>query len=203
MHLLSLPFFYDLFQDAVGANAFREGFLTKFVETTESDSVLDLGCGTGVAAGHVNYQKFVGVDLSQKYIASARSRGLPRTEFVVGDCIEEIRRRPSASFDCVICGGLFHHLTDDQCEQLVIESARVLKPGGTLNCFEPVLDATTPMLTQRVMRMDRGKNLRSLSGWQELFGKAFKHVEIDIRRDCFRIPYDLVLVRAFKYDSAG
>jgi len=198
MHLLALPLVYDIFQDAVGANAFRRWFLTEFVRTDSTAVVLDLGCGTGVAASHVKYGALVGVDLSAQYIASARSRGLPRTEFVMGDCIDEIRRRPSGSFDCVICGGLFHHLTALQCEELVVESARILKPGGALSCFEPVLDASTPALTQRVMKLDRGKNLRSLDGWKELFAKGFEQVHIDVRQDCFRIPHDIVLVRAVK-----
>lgn len=102
------------------------------------------------------------------------------------------------SFDCVICGGLFHHLRELQSDQLVVESARILKPGGALNCFEPVLDVSTPTLTQHVMKLDRGKNLRSLDGWKNLFANGFEQVHIDVRQDCFRIPYDVVLIRVVK-----
>jgi hypothetical protein len=54
------------------------------------------------------------------------------------------------------------------------------------------------LISQRVMKLDRGKNLRSLDGWKKLFANGFEQVHIDVRQDCFRIPYDFVLVRAVK-----
>jgi SAM-dependent methyltransferase len=198
MNILSISFIYNLFQDVVGANSFRRWFLTNFVQSDETYSILDIGCGTGVAASYMKFKSLVGIDLSAGYIASARARKLPRTKFVLGDCLEEIQKYQPGSFDIALCGGLFHHITDDQCEELVLQSARVLKPGGALYCFEPVYDASTPKLTRFVMKRDRGKNFRSVDNWRKLFAKGFPHIEIEIRQGCFRIPYDLILVCARK-----
>jgi SAM-dependent methyltransferase len=196
MHLLSLPSVYDLFQTAIGGNRFRRWFLTSFVESSDSTRVLDVGCGTGVAADFLRFDSYTGVDLSDIYIAKARGKSIPRATFLHGDCIRELKRLPSDSIDVAVCGGLFHHLSNAQSAELVSELARVIEAGGTMYAFEPILEQSTAALTRWLMRMDRGKNLHSLQEWRGLFATGFDDVELVTQKGRVLIPYDLVLVCA-------
>ncbi len=89
--------------------------------------LLDLACGGGVLAPHVQRlgHRHVGLDLSATALPLAREHGIVP---VRGDVL----RLPFGDevADVVVAGEVLEHVADPA--RLVSEAARVLKPGGTL-----------------------------------------------------------------------
>jgi predicted TPR repeat methyltransferase len=91
----------------------------------------DLGCGTGLAARAfaANVGEFIGVDLSPGMIEQARSTGL-YARLAIADMVQGLRAEPDASIDLVLAADAVIYLPD--LVPLVMEAARVLRPGGVL-----------------------------------------------------------------------
>jgi len=104
-------------------------------QVPENPTVLDLGCGTGIATfvlfntmeGKGN---FYGIDLSDKMINLARARVerlcLHNVKFNIGDA--EKLDFPKSTFDLVCSNQMFHWIMDK--EKMLREVFRVLKPTG-------------------------------------------------------------------------
>jgi ubiquinone/menaquinone biosynthesis C-methylase UbiE len=113
------------------------GVLRKFLprlRVVPSPAILDLGCGTGInllEAARVlgPCAQLHGVDLAPGMIVEARRKasgaGVSAT-FEVGDA--EHLALPDASFDLVICNGVYHWFPHRS--QAIAEISRVLRPNG-------------------------------------------------------------------------
>ncbi|KAJ8600880.1 hypothetical protein CTAYLR_006998 [Chrysophaeum taylorii] len=148
-----------------GEDAFRGSFdaaldaLGARVDDDENGIVLDLGCGTGsstrrLAARYPGPSKIVGVDLSPYMIHVARrlvdidssefwvceARSDPRLEFMQAD----IQNLPFSDDSVSICSLnlVVHEIPPDVTRDVLVECARVLKPGGALWLTE--MDFDTP-----------------------------------------------------------
>jgi SAM-dependent methyltransferase len=93
-------------------------------------TVLDLGCGEGLLAGHLRpdgYRRYLGIDLSLTAVAAAPLRPDPATRFLVADAEDWALR---GTFDAVILNECLYYL------QQPLETARralaALRPGGIL-----------------------------------------------------------------------
>ena len=105
-------------------------------------TVLDLGCGTGVAtralAGRADFDgRVVGVDQSPTLLEAAmrlaaRDDVAERTEFQVGD-VERLDL-PDATFDAVIAHTTISHVADPLA--MLREAARVARPGALVAIFD-------------------------------------------------------------------
>ena len=105
-------------------------------------SVLDLGCGTGVASRAIARRpgfsgRVTGIDRSPHLIAAATRLGDEdglegKVEFRSGD--SHSLQLPDAGFDAVVAHTLFSHLDDPR--NVLREIARVLKPGGSVGIFD-------------------------------------------------------------------
>jgi ubiquinone/menaquinone biosynthesis C-methylase UbiE len=105
-------------------------------------SVLDLGCGTGVAAraiaGRPGFAgRVTGIDRSPHLVAAAtrlaREEGVAAgAEFRAGDSHGLALR--DGEFDAVVAHTLFSHLEDPR--SVLREIVRVLKPGGKVGIFD-------------------------------------------------------------------
>jgi ubiquinone/menaquinone biosynthesis C-methylase UbiE len=105
-------------------------------------SVLDLGCGTGIAARTIARRpgfagRVTGIDRSQHLTATARrladEDGVgSKVEFRAGDS-QSLEFR-DAEFDAVVAHTLFSHLDDPR--SVLTEIVRVLKSGGKVGIFD-------------------------------------------------------------------
>jgi SAM-dependent methyltransferase len=120
---------------------------------------LDVGCGTGAAAGMV-YSQFAalyGVDSSPGMIERARRLSLPGVTFQISDGKALPFENNFADF--IYSMSLFHHVSPEYRLRTLEEMVRVLKPGGWIFTFEH--NARNP-LTQWIVRrcpLDAGVEL--------------------------------------------
>ena len=128
-------------------------------------SVLDVGCGAGLLRariGDVPLERFVGIDLSARAIAEAKSHEDEHTEFKVASA-------PSVelgSFDVVVCNEMLYYVTDIGDFFDRIEA--VLKPDGHLLCsiwqhrgvraLQRVLDQRFPLTAAAEVRSLAGSH---------------------------------------------
>ena len=102
-----------------------------------TSSVLDVGCGSGLSAIHIQKasENIVGVDISSTDLKTFTANGF------LG-ILAEAEKLPfrSDSFDYVLCSGLLHHLVKHvDLAEVLIELARVTREGGTVIALEPNL----------------------------------------------------------------
>jgi DNA modification methylase len=119
------------------------------LQSNEGDTVLDPfnGSGTtGVACCNLG-RKYIGLEMNKEYIDISKQRCNELAEFILGDCIESMRKIEDNSIDCIITDPpyalkLANWDTFDTMEHFAeftrgwgIECFRILKPGGTISSF--------------------------------------------------------------------
>ena len=130
--------------EARGDNAFFIQMLHEYLDEMNIDgaaTVLDVGCGTGVAARSIAKRpgftgQVTGIDLSP-YLCDAAARlaeeeGLSSVAFRAGD--SRSLELADGSFDAVVLHTLVSHVDDPLA--VVREAARVVKPGGLIGIFD-------------------------------------------------------------------
>jgi len=102
--------------------------------TKPEDRCLDLGCGNGVTSGHWltrNGRKYLGADVSETAVATARASGL--NVCTISDA--SILPFKDEEFDTVVCVEVLEHLFLPH--KAAQEIFRVLKSGGRLIATVP------------------------------------------------------------------
>ena len=128
-----------------GKHPIFDGMLRDYLDAMEIDtakSVLDLGCGTGVAARAIARRprfagRVLGIDLSEALARAAsklaEDEGLgDRTEFRAGDSRK--LELADGAFDALVAHTLLSHVDDP----IVVlkEAARLVRPGGMIGIFD-------------------------------------------------------------------
>ena len=152
---LSIGWFYDLTQFLGGSSILRRRLRPYYAAC--HGLVLDVGGGTGnvgllLPAGCAHF--CLDNELPKLERFSAKALGSP--------LLADGTRIPirSGSIDFVTCNQVSHHLTSDQFEAMLRESARVLKPAGSLIFMDAVLKPSR--LPGRILwTLDRGAHPKS------------------------------------------
>jgi len=103
-----------------------------------TDRVLDIGCGSGVVAGHLGKSAsyVLGIDGNPGAVAFARSQyGCATIEFSEG-LIDRMEIAP-ASFQVAVCLEVIEHIYEPQAREMLSSLATALAPGGTLLLTTP------------------------------------------------------------------
>jgi len=127
------------------------GNVSLYASIQATDVVLDVGCGAGLdtilAAGRA--AKVIGVDFSLAMLQRAQlCMKEARLEGSVTLLRAEAQSLPllDASIDVALVNGLFN--LNPFREQVFLELARVLRPGGALYCSELVLNGSAGLSAQ-------------------------------------------------------
>jgi SAM-dependent methyltransferase len=185
---------YSRFQQALAVTGARTQVAELYIRAKAGDAVLDVGCGPADILEYLPEVDYLGLDLSDKYLAAARRRFAtqqPRARFVCMDvrALTEGEER----FDLVLAQGLVHHLDDDHAEGLLKTVATLLKPGARLVTVDPTRTSGQPFIEDLISRVlvtsDRGRFIRSPHAYEELARRVFSRVQIHVRHDLMRLPY--------------
>ena len=87
-------------------------WLVAAAPSSEHSTLLDIGCGSGLLRRHlegVPLAEYVGIDLSEAAIRTAREQGFSRSRFVVGDVSTTAERGP---FDTVVLNEVLYYAAD-------------------------------------------------------------------------------------------
>ncbi|WP_300922291.1 trans-aconitate 2-methyltransferase [uncultured Desulfovibrio sp.] len=118
---------YDTQHDFVAE--YGKGLL-ECIAPDASQSILDLGCGTGTLTDQLAARagSVVGIDASPEMIGRAKQR-FPHLAFMVGDALSLPFER---QFDIVFSNAVFHWIPDH--DRLLKRIRRALKAQGRLIC---------------------------------------------------------------------
>jgi SAM-dependent methyltransferase len=131
-------------------------------------SVLDIGCGPGTNARYFRDVGYVGVDISERYVAAARRRFGDR--FVAGDATESLPDS-GAPYDFILANSLLHHLDDAQVESVLSRAASLLAPNGAIHILDHEIP-TEPGIARFLTLHDRGNFMRPRDEWRSLLGNT-------------------------------
>ncbi len=190
--VLSIPAIYNLFVRVVSGNG-QSRYVTEYVRPEVGDRILDIGCGPSNILEYLEGVEYVGLDLSPRYIDSARKRYGHRATFyckkVGRDTFNE-----SSSFDIVLANGLIHHLNDREAISFCQLARTVLRSGGRLVTMDGCYLEGQSAIARFLISMDRGEYVRTQDQYLTLADTAFPDIRTNILHDMIRIPYTHIIM---------
>jgi SAM-dependent methyltransferase len=176
--VLGLPFVYNRVRPLV-VGGIDMAPVYERLGVRPGDTVLDVGCGTGVALEHLGaFAAYVGVDTDPRALRAARERrpppGAGAVEFSEREVGEDDVRRIAP--DVAVLAGLLHHVDDAGCVALL----RSLRASPRLR--RVVTQDITLVPNRRLNNLfsifDRGQHCRHPGGYEALAREAgFRVVE--------------------------
>jgi SAM-dependent methyltransferase len=186
---LKVPFVYNAFQAAVGANALRRRFIQNHVRAKSGDKVIDIGCGSAQVLKFLPEVNYIGFDVNPDYIAFARRTYGSKGTFIVGDTQSVRGDSRFKDADIVMAIAVLHHLDDEEAAHCIQFAYDALKTKGRFICHEPCWTPNQGAISKYVMSNDRGRNIRTEQQYRQLAAKAFKRVDTWVDMKPMRIPY--------------
>jgi SAM-dependent methyltransferase len=194
--VLEVPRAFDLYQRLVGGHESKRRFVNEHVRAEVGDKVLDIGCGTGALRLLMPRRLvYLGVEIDPSYVEVARSRLGDDGEVVCAD-IGAFDFPVGREFDLAIAYGVFHHLDDRTARLAVDVAAMALGNGGRFVMSEPCWVPGQGPFERLLMRLDRGRFVRTIDDYAALVKSRFTRVETHIVRGTYRVPYTMVVVEA-------
>jgi SAM-dependent methyltransferase len=163
------------------------------------NDVLDFGCGVGYHALEFKDANYLGIDPLANCIQKAKKMySSANAQFILGDH-RSLLEIPDSSFDLVIAIGVLHHVDDSIATSFIKESRRILRLGGRLATFDPVIHKNQSMISKFIVKRDRGPWVRKDSAYLSLVEKSFNgKITSKIYQRLLRIPYDHILIEIYK-----
>lgn len=187
--LLKRPAIFEGLHKIVVKKSARRILADRYIAARSGDRVLDIGCGPAAMLPYLDEVEYTGFDPEPGYIQRARERHGKRGTFIEAG-VQDIADRLHGKFDVAIAIGVLHHL-DDREIRLLFETARkLLKPGGRLVTSDPVLRTPQNPIARLVIRLDRGRHVRSQEQYVAAAEEYFRQIRPHLRSDFMRIPYD-------------
>ncbi len=185
---------YQAFQDLLGKHNRRQVVET-YIRPKPGQCLLDVGCGPGAVLSDLPADiDYIGVDLSEDYIRRARSTYGDRGTFICASLAELDFKALGRQPDIVLAKGLLHHLEDREVIDLFQNIARILPDHGRLVTLDPCKVPQAHPIARFVIAQDRGQNVRTPEAYQRLAAQVFPQVQVFLRDDLLRIPYNHIIM---------
>lgn len=164
------------------------------------DVVVDVGCGPGNFADKLEYPcRLYGFDPSEKYIATAKSRG--RGDYFVGgmkEFLAEYGSQLEGQVDVVVSNGVLHHVSPEQIDEILAGAMTLLRPGGRFVALEPVWLEKQDWRSRFVVGLDRGQSIFMDHQWAAIMRRHCPSTEVKVLNSLLRIPYTHVLLTGIR-----
>lgn len=147
--------------------------------------IIDIGCGDAAFASYFDKKtKYVGIDISEKYIESARKQ-FPYFTFYNHD----ITKINKLSFtNCVfLLIGVIHHIDDENSKNLISQLKSI--EGSVIISIDPVKINKQHPIARLLIKLDRGKFIRTKSQYE----KIFTDFKFFMRDDLLWLPYNRII----------
>lgn len=132
--------------------------------------ILDIGCGTGDFSYFLCCGNYTGVDTEKRYIKYAHKNC--QGEYLLASACELPFQ--SNIFDIIFISHFFHHIDDEAIYKVLVEIKRIIKPDGVILIIEDVpVKSKINIFGKFFQKCDRGKNIREIEQYNELFGESF------------------------------
>lgn len=205
---LGIPRAFDAWQILVGADRAKRWFVAEVLRPALGNvvrpRVLELGSGTGALCRYMpETWEYVGIDISESYVADARKRFSGRT-FLVGDVSEPgPTGLGSRRFDAVVVFGVLHHLDDVQASRALAGCAQLCAAEAVLLAVEPCWTGEEALPERWMKRLDRGGHIRNAEALSQLAENAFQERAVKLAGGKMAVPYTLGLLRCSQSLVAG
>lgn len=187
--LVTLPQFYEGFQNLLGASNARRRFFSEWVDTDAASDVLDIGCGPGVSLSHISWNSYVGIDLNPGHIARAEAFSAGDAVFKVG-AAQDVLPTLDQTFDVMLVLGFLHHLNDESVECLLESALDRLRRGGSAFFLEPVYMKGQNPIARKLKDLDSGQHIRTCEEYSTLISRPGFRMNSKISDDLLRLPYN-------------
>ncbi len=191
---LSFPAVYDSYQSLVGAPRCHQRFIADMVRPRPGERVLDIGCGVGASVRYLpGGVRYVGIDISEAYIARARADYAHRGDFFCVDA-GSVKAETLGQFDLAFSFGVLHHLNDEVVGRVIELVRRTVRRGGRFVTIDPCYVAGQHAIAKLLIDNDRGEFVRDEDGYTRLIA-ALGDVSATVHHDLLRIPYTQIVMQ--------
>ena len=148
-------------------------YLPGLIKVKPTDSLLDVGCGTGKY--DIFSCKYTGIDPNRDYINYAKKHH--KGTYIEMDGID--LKFPDNTFDFVTNISTLHHVPDNITEKMIVEMKRVCKKGGQVFIVDIVYPRN--FLGYLFFKLDRGNYQKTFEELENFLSKHdFKTVTSDV-----------------------
>jgi len=132
-------------------------------------SILDIGCGTGIF--YTREYDYIGIDMNFNYVTYCKSIRKIR-KVALMDC--GLLGFKNETLDVILMSSVGHHISDDNLEETILETKRVLKKNGYLLFFDVVKPlVNTKWLSKLLETLDEGSFFRNEKMYIEMLSQYF------------------------------
>jgi SAM-dependent methyltransferase len=193
-NLLAIPALYRSFANLVAGPDARGRVINEFLKIKSGDRVLDVGCGPGDILPLLSGITYFGIDISQEYIAAARTRHGNKGRFAVVAVTDKTSFEDLGKFDLIMAMGLIHHLNDMEASSLFRAAKAALNPCGRFVTLDNAFVPEQSAVARWIIRLDRGNHVRSKDKYLAIANQHFQNVGVTILHDLLRIPYTHIIM---------
>lgn len=186
---------YRLLQTIIGGRRARRRYINEHVRPKTGDKILDIGCGPGDILDFLPDVDYVGLDVSEAYIASAQAHYGTRGRFFCTTAGHFHLPEPG-TYDFVIMNGVLHHLTDHEVGDVCHLACQALKPSGRFVSLDGCYVPEQSGFAKKMLDWDRGQFVRDQSAYLALLHPFFGHIKTVIEEHYFTVPYTLLILNA-------